>query len=109
MSKLFGTDGVRGLANQYPMTGEVAMALGRAVSHVLQTTPELHGKTSYPVSLKPLESNQNVRRAKIVVGKDTRLSGYMIEPALTVILGGMMLWIAAAVFGPIYDSFGKME
>lgn len=32
----------------------------------------------------------------------------MIEPALTVILGGMMLWIAAAVFGPIYDSFGKM-
>ena len=33
----------------------------------------------------------------------------MIEPALTVILGGMMLWIAAAVFGPIYDSFGKME
>ena len=82
MSKLFGTDGVRGLANQYPMTGEVAMALGRAVSHVLQTTPELHGKTSYPVSLKPLESNQNVRRAKIVVGKDTRLSGYMLEQAL---------------------------
>lgn len=33
----------------------------------------------------------------------------MIEPALTVILGGMMLWIAAAVFGPIYDSFSKME
>lgn len=33
----------------------------------------------------------------------------MIEPALTVILGGMILWIAAAVFGPVYDSFGKME
>ena len=32
----------------------------------------------------------------------------MIEPALTVILGGMMLWIAAAVFGPIYNSFGAM-
>jgi type IV pilus assembly protein PilC len=32
----------------------------------------------------------------------------MIEPALTVILGGIMLWIAAAVFGPVYDSFGKM-
>lgn len=32
----------------------------------------------------------------------------MIEPTLTVILGGMMLWIAAAVFGPVYDSFGKM-
>jgi type IV pilus assembly protein PilC len=32
----------------------------------------------------------------------------MIEPALTVVLGGMMLWIAAAVFGPIYNSFGAM-
>ncbi|MCK5555606.1 MAG: type II secretion system F family protein, partial [Alphaproteobacteria bacterium] len=32
----------------------------------------------------------------------------MIEPALTVILGGIILWIAAAVFGPIYDSFGNM-
>lgn len=32
----------------------------------------------------------------------------MIEPAMTVILGGMLLWIAAAVFGPVYDSFGKM-
>jgi type IV pilus assembly protein PilC len=32
----------------------------------------------------------------------------MIEPALTVVLGGMLLWIAAAVFGPVYDSFGKM-
>jgi type IV pilus assembly protein PilC len=32
----------------------------------------------------------------------------MIEPALTVILGGIMLWIAAAVFGPVYDSFSKM-
>jgi type IV pilus assembly protein PilC len=32
----------------------------------------------------------------------------MIEPALTVVLGGIMLWIAAAVFGPVYSSFGKM-
>ena len=82
MAKLFGTDGIRGLANVHPMTGEVAMALGRAVAHVLQTTPTLHGKTSYQVGTKPLEGHSNMRRAKIVVGKDTRLSGYMIENAL---------------------------
>jgi phosphoglucosamine mutase len=80
--KLFGTDGVRGLANQHPMTGEVAMAIGRAVAYVLQRTPSLGGRSTLPLGLKSLESNRPVRRAKIVVGKDTRLSGYMIEQAL---------------------------
>jgi phosphoglucosamine mutase len=80
--KLFGTDGVRGVANQWPMTGEMAMALGRTVAHVLQTKPELHGKTSLPVGLRGLEAKSSTRRAKIVVGKDTRLSGYMIEQAV---------------------------
>ncbi len=80
--KLFGTDGVRGLANEWPMTGEMAMAVGRTVAHVLQTKPELHGKTSLPVGIRGLESKGATRRAKIVVGKDTRLSGYMIEQAL---------------------------
>jgi phosphoglucosamine mutase len=60
--KLFGTDGIRGKANQYPMTCEVATALGRAVTHYFQS--ESGGK-------KPL----------IIVGKDTRLSCYMIEQA----------------------------
>jgi phosphoglucosamine mutase len=60
--KLFGTDGIRGMANEFPMTGEIAMAVGRAVAHVLSGKPN--------------------KRAKIVVGKDTRLSGYMIENAL---------------------------
>ena len=82
MAKLFGTDGIRGLANEYPMTGEIAMAVGRAVAHVLQANPNARGKSSLPVGLKPLESNKSIRRAKIVVGKDTRLSGYMIEQAL---------------------------
>lgn len=82
MRKLFGTDGIRGMANEYPMTGEVAMAVGRAVAHVLQQQPAIQVKSSHPVGLKPLESNRPVRRAKIVVGKDTRLSGYMIEQAL---------------------------
>lgn len=80
--KLFGTDGIRGLANQFPMTGEIAMAVGRAVAHVLITNPKTVVKSSIPVGLKPLESSKPVRRAKIVIGKDTRLSGYMIEQAL---------------------------
>ena len=85
-AKLFGTDGIRGVANEYPMTGEVAMAVGRAVAHVLQnsglTSSLPISKSAIPIALKPLESNRPVRRAKIVVGKDTRLSGYMIEQAI---------------------------
>jgi phosphoglucosamine mutase len=59
--KLFGTDGIRGVANQHPMTAEVALRLGRAVAHKFAST---------------------VRRGRIVIGKDTRLSGYMLESAL---------------------------
>lgn len=61
MRKLFGTDGVRGTANIYPMTAEVALSLGRAIAHV---------------------SKNHHRRHRIVIGKDTRLSGYMLETAL---------------------------
>ena len=60
--KLFGTDGVRGVANIYPMTTEMAMQIGRAAAYIVK---------------KGLQS-----RHKIVIGKDTRLSGYMIENAL---------------------------
>lgn len=70
--KLFGTDGIRGVANQFPMTGEISMAVGRAVAHVLKSD-RLH---------QHRDSGKPPRRAKIVVGKDTRLSGYMIEHAL---------------------------
>jgi phosphoglucosamine mutase len=59
--RLFGTDGIRGVANVDPMTGEVAMQLGRAIAHLFK---EVKG------------------RHRIVVGKDTRLSGYMLETAL---------------------------
>lgn len=82
MGKLFGTDGIRGVANEFPMNSEVAMAVGRAVAFVLRTNPEANSKSSLPIGLKPLESSRPVRRAKIVLGKDTRLSGYMIEQAL---------------------------
>src|SRR5690348_4203415 len=69
MGKLFGTDGIRGMANEFPMTGELAMAVGRAAAYVLRNMAA-NGQ-------KPSKS-----RAKIVVGKDTRLSGYMIENAI---------------------------
>src|SRR3989338_8312397 len=83
MNRLFGTDGIRGLANEFPMTGEIAMAVGRAVAHVLHSRGAMPGvKSSMPVGPRPLESTRSLRRAKIVVGKDTRLSGYMIEQAL---------------------------
>ena len=59
--KLFGTDGIRGIANVDPMTGELAMQLGRAIAHLFK---EVKGKH------------------RIVVGKDTRLSGYMLETAM---------------------------
>ncbi len=81
--KLFGTDGIRGLANQFPMTGETAMAVGRAVAYVLRNRTLSSTQSSVPVGLKPLESAKPVRRARIVIGKDTRLSGYMIEHAIT--------------------------
>lgn len=80
--KLFGTDGIRGLANEFPMTGETAMAVGRAVAHVLKNHQVTQLKGSMPIGLKALESSKPVRRAKIVVGKDTRLSGYMLEQAI---------------------------
>jgi phosphoglucosamine mutase len=59
---LFGTDGVRGTANVHPMTAEMALALGQAVAHVFRSRG---GATR-----------------RILIGKDTRLSGYMFEDAL---------------------------
>jgi len=62
MRKYFGTDGVRGTVNQFPMTAEFALKLGRAAGHVL----------TRHLDHQPF----------ILIGKDTRLSGYMIESAL---------------------------
>jgi phosphoglucosamine mutase len=59
--RLFGTDGIRDVANQYPMTADIALALGRAVAERFR----MRG-----------------RRSRVVIGKDTRLSGYMLESAL---------------------------
>lgn len=61
---LFGTDGIRGTANEYPITPELALSLGKAVAHVAQrSTPKAH-------------------IPRVLIGKDTRLSGYMIEQAI---------------------------
>ena len=62
--QLFGTDGVRGVANIEPMTSETALRLGRAVAHVFR-------RTARPG-----------HRSKIIIGKDTRVSGYMLETAM---------------------------
>src|SRR5579862_6215157 len=60
--RLFGTDGVRGVANEHPMTPELALQLGRAVTFVAG-----RGKKHAP---------------RVIIGKDTRLSGYMLEQAI---------------------------
>ncbi len=64
MGRLFGTDGVRGVANVPPMTAETVLQIGRATAYVCrQVAPD--------------------RRPRVLIGKDTRLSGYMLETALT--------------------------
>ncbi|MBN2421772.1 phosphoglucosamine mutase [Candidatus Woesearchaeota archaeon] len=63
MRKLFGTDGIRGEANKYPITAELALKLGKAAAIVLR--------------------NSNIKKPRFLIGKDPRLSGYMLEYALT--------------------------
>jgi phosphoglucosamine mutase len=83
--QLFGTDGVRGVANLEPMTSEMALKLGRAMACVLRE-PIPNGGKSRRKRLSALfpRSRQNhaLHRHKILIGKDTRLSGYMLETAL---------------------------
>ena len=59
--KYFGTDGIRGTANNAPMTAEVALKVGMAAGQYF---------------------TRGHHRHRVVIGKDTRLSGYMLEPAL---------------------------
>ncbi len=82
--KLFGTDGVRGRANLEPVTAETALKLGRAAAHVFKT----------------LESHARGKgRHKIVIGKDTRLSGYMLENALS--SGILSMGVDVLFIGPL--------
>jgi phosphoglucosamine mutase len=82
--KIFGTDGVRGTANVEPVTAETALKLGRAAAHVF----------------KNLESQSRGRgRHKIVIGKDTRLSGYLLENAIS--SGILSMGVDVLFIGPL--------
>jgi phosphoglucosamine mutase len=82
--KIFGTDGVRGTANVEPVTAETALKLGQAAAHVF----------------KNLESESRGRgKHKIVIGKDTRLSGYMLENALS--SGVLSMGVDVLFIGPL--------
>ena len=83
--KIFGTDGVRGVANVEPVTAETALKLGRAAAFVFA---ELNPRRT-PAAARP----------KIVLGKDTRLSGYMLENAL--VAGITSLGVDVLVIGPL--------
>src|SRR5438128_11500417 len=86
MSKrIFGTDGVRGTANVEPVTAETALKLGRAAAYVF-------------AQLNPRRTPAGAR-PKIVLGKDTRLSGYMLENAL--VAGITSLGVDVLVIGPL--------
>lgn len=78
VTRLFGTDGIRGTANTVPMTAEIALKLGMAAGHTF-----LRGQ----------------HRHTVVIGKDTRLSGYMLEPALTA--GFTSVGMDVVLVGPI--------
>jgi len=78
MRKLFGTDGIRGLANAFPMTAEMAMGIGRATACLFKNKK---------------------RRHRILVGRDTRLSGPMIESAL--VSGICSMGVDAIAVGPL--------
>jgi phosphoglucosamine mutase len=75
----FGTDGIRGQANKHPMTAEVALRVGLAAGKLFRS--------------------QDDRRHLVVIGKDTRLSGYMIEPAL--VAGFASVGMDVRLFGPL--------
>ena len=82
--KIFGTDGVRGTANVEPVTAETALKLGRAAAHVF----------------KNLERQSRGRgKHKIVIGKDTRLSGYMLENAIS--SGILSMGVDVVFIGPL--------
>jgi phosphoglucosamine mutase len=76
--KYFGTDGIRGTANSFPMTPEIAMRVGLSAARYFRRGEPPH---------------------RVVIGKDTRLSGYMIEPAL--VAGFTAAGMDVMLFGPL--------
>ena len=78
MGKLFGTDGIRGVANVHPMTTEMAVQVGRGTAFIFKNEK---------------------RRHRIVIGKDTRISGYMLENAL--VAGICSMGVDVLLVGPL--------
>ncbi|NPA39947.1 MAG: phosphoglucosamine mutase [Thermodesulfobacteria bacterium] len=79
MRKLFGTDGIRGEANVFPMLPEIALQVGRAIGYLFK--------------------NANSHQGKVIIGKDTRLSGYVFESAL--VAGLCSMGVSAWLIGPL--------
>jgi phosphoglucosamine mutase len=79
MGRMFGTDGIRGIANIHPMTAEMALEIGRATAYVCKKHPN--------------------KRHTIAIGKDTRKSGYMLESALTA--GICSMGVDVLLVGPL--------
>ena len=86
--KYFGTDGIRGTANQFPMTPEIALKVGMVLGHKFTNGDHRH---------------------RVVIGKDTRLSGYFIEPALTAgfASSGMDVFLVGPVPTPAVSMITK--
>ncbi|MDX1576017.1 MAG: phosphoglucosamine mutase, partial [Kiloniellales bacterium] len=76
--KLFGTDGIRGAANSAPITADIALRVAQAAG---------------------AQFTRGAHRHKVVIGKDTRLSGYMLEPALTA--GFTSVGMDVVLLGPV--------
>jgi len=88
-TKLFGTDGIRGKANEYPITPEIAMKTGQAISQVLKSSGANHNR--------------------VIIGKDTRISGYMLETALTsgLVASGMDVFLVGPIPTPAVAHLTK--
>lgn len=86
MERLFGTDGIRGIANIEPLSAETALRIGRAAAHVFK-----HRHDS--------PAARDTGKHKIVIGKDTRLSGYMLETAIS--SGILSMGVDVLLIGPL--------
>ncbi len=88
-TKLFGTDGIRGRANEYPITPEIALRIGQAISRVLRSSGANHNR--------------------VIIGKDTRISGYMLETALTsgLVSSGMDVFLVGPMPTPAVAHLTK--
>lgn len=89
VTNLFGTDGIRGRANEYPITPEIALRVGQAISRVLRSSGANHNR--------------------VVIGKDTRISGYMLETALTsgLVSSGMDVFLVGPMPTPAVAHLTK--